>query len=519
MPGAPRCFRPFSSWPEIQAARFPGARFLLYLIDFAMENIQPLHPDDTPCVSVIIPTFNAARYIRYAVDSVLSQSFPSYEVIVIDDGSTDNTRDVLMSYGDRIHYVFQNNKGVSAARNSGLDLARGRFVAFLDADDYFLPDKLHEQVAAFKAIPSLDIVHSGWRIVNEAGATIKEEAPWHHIPELNLEAWLLWKPVFPGAMMFRKGCLEKVGGFDTRLHQAEDVDLVFRLALIGSKAAWLRKSTVCYRRHGENTVRNSRQQAKDLKTVLDNLFARRNLPEQARRIERKVRYYTLIWIAWQLYLSGGTEHISEYLGESLTLSVYYPTKEFVVVDWIQNIAQHCFKEGKDIRELRAFWPYFRDAAQIDDLSWHPSEDVLNWWLDIWWFCLHHDRIGFFKNLKTYTGLPTREIVKRTCPVIFVSTNTTIGTVKKFWKDIVKEGFVASSEYHEVTALYLSLFAEAAFGLHWHKALGGLWNAVRSGFQPRSWWIWLRFFRMAGGYFKNVITQAVDSGDAVRRRIS
>ncbi len=484
-----------------------------------MENIHPIALDDTPWVSVIIPAFNAGRYIRQAVDSVLSQSFTSYEVIVIDDGSTDDTGEVLQLFGNRIRYVFQDNKGVSAARNHGLKLARGRFIAFLDADDYFLPDKLHEQVSAFEAIPSLDIVHSGWHIVNEAGATIKEEAPWHHVPELNLEAWLLWKPVFPGAMMFRKRCLENAGGFDTRLQQAEDVDLVFRLALTGAKAAWLRKPTVCYRRHGDNTVQNSRQQAKDLKTVLDNFFARPNLPQQARRIERKVRYYTLIWIAWQLYLSGSTEHIPENLKESLPLSVYYPTKEFVVVDWIQNIAQHCTKEGKDLRELRAFWPYFQGAAQIDDHSWPPAEDVLNWWLDIWWYCLHNDCVGFYKGLWTYTGLTTREIVKRTCPVIFVSTNTTVGTVKKFWKDMAKEGFIASSEYHEVTALYLSLFAEAAFGLHWQKALNGLWNAIRSGFHLRSLWIWLRFFQTAGGYFRTVVTQAIGSGWAGRRRIS
>ncbi|NEP81377.1 MAG: glycosyltransferase family 2 protein, partial [Okeania sp. SIO3B3] len=148
----------------------------------------------TPRVSVIIPVYNGDRYISQAIESVLVQTYRSYEIIVIDDGSTDNTRLVLEPYIEDIRYVYQENQGVSAARNHGIDLARGELIAFLDADDFFLPDKLTGQVGVFDAQPNLGIVHSGWRRVDRDGETIKDETPWDYVPKLNLEGWLRWKP-------------------------------------------------------------------------------------------------------------------------------------------------------------------------------------------------------------------------------------------------------------------------------------------------------------------------------------
>lgn len=98
-----------------------------------------------PKISVIIPTYNRAHYVSQAIDSVLAQTFTDYEILVIDDGSIDNTKEVLQSYLDKITYIYQENKGVSAARNTGLRLARGEWIAFLDSDDIWLPEKLEVQ--------------------------------------------------------------------------------------------------------------------------------------------------------------------------------------------------------------------------------------------------------------------------------------------------------------------------------------------------------------------------------------
>ena len=118
-----------------------------------MLNLSVTSP---PRVSVVIPAFNAARYIRDAVDSVLEQTLKNLEIIVVDDGSADDTHRVLAVYGERIRYLPQPNSGVSTARNRGIEAARGEFVAFLDADDYFLcPTKLEEQIARFESQPQL----------------------------------------------------------------------------------------------------------------------------------------------------------------------------------------------------------------------------------------------------------------------------------------------------------------------------------------------------------------------------
>ena len=100
-----------------------------------------------PLVSIIIPTYNCARYLPEAVNSALGQTCNSLEVIIIDDGSADETQEVLKPYSDRILYLYQANKGVSAARNRGIAMAQGEFIAFLDADDVWLPEKLEKQLA------------------------------------------------------------------------------------------------------------------------------------------------------------------------------------------------------------------------------------------------------------------------------------------------------------------------------------------------------------------------------------
>jgi glycosyltransferase involved in cell wall biosynthesis len=122
-----------------------------------------------PRVSVIIPVYQGDRFLAEAVESVLNQNFTDYEIIVIDDGSTDNSHAVLQPYYNSIHYVFQENQGVAAARNRGIQIAKGELIAFLDQDDFWLSDKLASQVAYFESQPNLGMVNSGWQIVNQQG--------------------------------------------------------------------------------------------------------------------------------------------------------------------------------------------------------------------------------------------------------------------------------------------------------------------------------------------------------------
>jgi glycosyltransferase involved in cell wall biosynthesis len=117
-----------------------------------------MREQDQSSVSVIIPVYNCQAYLAEAIDSVLSQTCPPGEIIVVDDGSSDDSRDVAMRYSGQVRYVHQENQGIGAARNRGVDLAAGDLLAFLDADDVWLPNKLAIQMAAFESKPDLDMV-------------------------------------------------------------------------------------------------------------------------------------------------------------------------------------------------------------------------------------------------------------------------------------------------------------------------------------------------------------------------
>jgi glycosyltransferase involved in cell wall biosynthesis len=290
-----------------------------------------------PRVSVIIPTYNCQDYIIQAIESVLSQTDCNFELLVLDDGSTDETRTVLEPYQNRLRYIYQLNQGVASARNHGIREARGELVAFLDADDYFLPNKLAAQVARFDAEPELGIVHSGWQRVDAKGQLLKEIKPWEYIPELNLENWLKWKPVLPSAMMFRRHWLQFVDGFDARFPPAEDTDLALRLALKGCRAGWLRRITVGYRQHPGSAMHKGLPQARSLSAVLDNFFAQPDLPVKIRLLERKVRHDTLIWIAWYLYYTDHPEEMVQYLKLAWQYKSYLPLE--TIVNWSENFVQ------------------------------------------------------------------------------------------------------------------------------------------------------------------------------------
>jgi glycosyltransferase involved in cell wall biosynthesis len=287
-------------------------------------------------ISVIIPTYNCDRYIIQAVESVLVQRDCHIEIIVIDDGSTDYTRDILRPYQNQIRYILQANQGVAAARNHGLAEANGSLVAFLDADDYFLPGKLSAQAAILEQRADLGIVHSGWQRINSQGEKILNVRPWEDVPELDLVGWLRWKPVLPSAMMFRREWLEYAGGFDLRFPPAEDTDLVLRMALKGCKTAWLKEITVHYRQHEQSAMHKGLPQAQSLSAVIDNFFAQPDLPNRVRLIEYSVRYGTTVWIAWYLYQTRHLTEMVDYLKQSWHYTPFSPLE--TTINWLESFA-------------------------------------------------------------------------------------------------------------------------------------------------------------------------------------
>ena len=182
-----------------------------------------------PQVSVIIPTYNRGWILKEAIDSVLAQDYKDLELIVVDDGSTDNTFEILASYGNDIKVLFQENKGVSAARNRGITEASGQLIAFLDSDDLWLPRKLSTQIDFFNQMPDALIcqteeiwVRNGIRVNPKK----RHKKPSGMIFEPSLELCL----VSPSAVMIRRSLFDRVGEFDITLPACEDYDLWLRIS-------------------------------------------------------------------------------------------------------------------------------------------------------------------------------------------------------------------------------------------------------------------------------------------------
>ncbi len=177
-------------------------------------------------VSAIIATYNYAPYVTRAVDSILNQTHPVSEIVVVDDGSTDNTREVLAAYGDRIRYIHRVNGGVSAARNTGIRAARYKWVALLDADDYWFPNKIERQLDAIRRQPDLDFVYTALRTFDQAG----NEKDRIVTPANQLWPRLRWTNLItPSTVMIRREMLLEVGGFDESVRWCEDWELWVRL--------------------------------------------------------------------------------------------------------------------------------------------------------------------------------------------------------------------------------------------------------------------------------------------------
>ena len=185
-----------------------------------------------PLVTVVIPNYNCARFLPAALDTVLAQTYPNVEVIVVDDGSKDDSIEVLKPYEPRIRVIRQKNQGVSAARNQGIEASRGELVAFLDADDEWHPEKLEKQVALFLARPSVGLVHCAIEYIDESGKSLGINTTGRRGSVLREIALLQGTVVLAGGStaIVRRECFDKAGLFDRELSTAADWDMWRRVA-------------------------------------------------------------------------------------------------------------------------------------------------------------------------------------------------------------------------------------------------------------------------------------------------
>jgi len=184
-----------------------------------------------PKISVIIPTYNSRKFIVDAIESVLKQTYQDIEIIICDDGSTDSTGEIVKRYGNRIVYRYQNNRGPSAARNMGIIMAKGEYVAFLDADDIWLPEKMSIQLEEIEKSDSIGLVTCPRYILSNDGNVELYQPEINGLTKNELLRILVMNNVIGGgsSVLIRKRCFDELGLFDERLLVSEDTDMWFRI--------------------------------------------------------------------------------------------------------------------------------------------------------------------------------------------------------------------------------------------------------------------------------------------------
>jgi glycosyltransferase involved in cell wall biosynthesis len=244
-----------------------------------------------PKVSVIIPTYNMADYLPEAIESVLNQTYKDFEIIVIDDGSTDNTKEIVKKYidpsRDNIRYIYQENKGVSVARNTAIMNARGEFIALLDADDRCYANRLEEEIKAIEKDPGIGLVHADDMAITENGKCIdtqrrnKKYLSGYIFKNLYIRKANISLPT----VLVKKECFEKVGLFDENLTRlgCEDREAWLRIAR-EYRIEYINKVLAYYRRTGNGMSSNQEKMKKARYYVIEKFFSQGYVSKSLRRI-------------------------------------------------------------------------------------------------------------------------------------------------------------------------------------------------------------------------------------------
>lgn len=241
-----------------------------------------------PKVTVFIPVHNRERYVRVAINSVLAQTFEDFELVVVDDGSTDRTAEVLAAYSDPRLRVLHNpaNLGIPASRNRGLEAARGEYIALLDSDDHAYPDRLERQVAFLDDRPEITQVGSWCSFMDSAG-TMLDKVRRQPLAPADIDAHLLFHcPIINRTVMARTEALRELG-YDTAFPRCQDYDMHSRLAIAGHSLANMPDILVCGREHPGRFTGQTADMGRDRKiAVYRRMLARIDIAANAGELGR-----------------------------------------------------------------------------------------------------------------------------------------------------------------------------------------------------------------------------------------
>jgi len=323
-------------------------------------------PNIGPLVSIIIPTYNRAHYLYKTIESVINQTYSNLEIIIIDDGSTDETKSVVDKFCDkRLKYFFQKNSGVSVARNNGIRRATGEYIMFLDSDDTILPTKIEEQVKFMETHPDIDCVYCWWQYIDAAGSLLGEGCATYR--GNILEKIIEWNFAPIHSYLFRYKCFRNISGFKRGIEGVEDWDLLIRFAAKGYIFDFIPKILVQYRMHQKNITNEIDTILKNQIHMLNENFSCLDLPES---IKKKGSYtYFLVYIhACSLYYRNGQyEKASKHFSEAIRI---YPNG--LISEAFFNMIIDCLAP--------ADWGVYTQIADIKDKIYQVV-DIYNFFIN------------------------------------------------------------------------------------------------------------------------------------------
>ncbi|MBE9214636.1 glycosyltransferase family 2 protein [Plectonema cf. radiosum LEGE 06105] len=265
-----------------------------------------------PCCSIIIPAYNAMNYLPQTLESVLKQTFTDFEVLIINDGSSDNIVEWFYNIVDsRVKLISQENQGVSAARNIGIKNSKADYIAFIDADDLWEPTKLEKQLQCFKDNPSVGLVHSAMTMIDQEGKSLGRTFI-SNVEGDALKPLLEQNTIVTSSVIVRRSCLD-VGNFDNNLRSSEDWELWVRIAL-RYPIMLIKEPLVFYRQHPNNTTKNWQMLEQDLRSI-EQVF--QSVPQELSYLKNRTYGYANIYLAWKALQTGYSKQAAYFRNQAI----------------------------------------------------------------------------------------------------------------------------------------------------------------------------------------------------------
>lgn len=351
-----------------------------------------------PKISVIVPTYNRGRFIGEAIESVLAQTYKDHEIIVVDDGSTDDTHQRLEPFLSKIRVVFQDRQERCFARNRGVAESSGEYLAFLDSDDLLLPNKLALQAGELDSHSEIGLVASGYEVIDENDNLVRKVRPWEGYPDITLESVLFCGFTQPNAVLLRREWFERIGGFDPRYQGPEDMDFWYRLCLEGCVMEWVREIVCQYRLHSSNSTNNVKKHYSEFYKVIEDLFKERALPSQIFQRKPEILARLKMQEACQLYLIQDFECAKARFREAITLLPSFAANDYstlfqLIVDWQKSFRVRDPDRFVDdvisnlpisltLVQLRRLYGLIRKSRFFDAYSEHSYYKIPGLWVEI-----------------------------------------------------------------------------------------------------------------------------------------